>query len=250
MNLKIYQAYYDDSQIPFLESEFYPFDNTQNAVPGLREYPLLKKLFKENKDTDLYWGLVSWKWKEKTNLDAKEFKTWILDNPGYDVYHFDPHLEVAATCNNLWSQDGYTDFANKLFPKIGINTRCENVVYRAEDFATCNYFIGNSKFWKEWFLYVDDILVMCSQDDDLYRMLYKEGRPYENVKNGVVETNWIPNFTFIVERLVSLFFIQNRNIKVKKFPVEHECYEKIFNFGKQKHQILVQIYNSKKEGNI
>lgn len=250
MNLKIYQAYYDQSHIPVLDSAFIPFDNTANERPDLREYPLLKKLFQTNRHTDAHWGLVSWKWKEKTCLEPSVFKAWIEDNPGYDVYHIDPYLEIPATCTNLWTQDNYTDFANLLFPKIGINIRCENLIYRAEDFATCNYIIGNSHFWTEWFLYIENILVICSQDDDLYRMLYKEGREYENIKEGKIEKKWIPNFTFIVERLVSLFFIQNRNITVKKFPVEHECYDEICNYGKEKHQHLLEIYNLRKKGSL
>ena len=248
MNVKIYQAYYDPIQLPSLDSAFIPYDNTENKRPDLREYPLLKDLFQKNRHTDAHWGLVSWKWKEKTHLEPQVFRQWILDNPGYDVYHFDAYLIVAALCNNLWCQDGYTDFANVLFPKIGINVPCQDISYKAEDFATCNFVIGNSHFWTEFFLYVDNILVLCSQDEYLYEQLYRRGRMCSSFKDGKEHFSVIPNFIFIIERLVSLFFIQNRNIKVKKFPIEHECYTEMY--GKHNHDKFIGLYNMKKEGTL
>lgn len=245
---KIYQAYYDNSQIFSMDPSFIPYDNRANKRPDLREYPLLKDLFWRNRKENFHWGLVSTKWKEKTFLDGTEFKLWIDDNPGYDVYFIDPYLEVSAVCNNLWTQDRLTDFANMLFPKIGINKRCEDVYYAGEDFCTCNYFVGNSRFWTEWFLYVDNILVMCSQDKNMYNYLYNKGREYSYTKDGKESKSWIPEFIFILERLTSLFFIQNRNIRKLKFPSNHECYTR--QFGEEKHKMLLTIYNMKKEGNI
>lgn len=248
MNLKIYQAYYDASQIPLLEESFIPYDNTINLRPDLREFPLIENLFWKHRKSDDHWGLVSSKWREKTFLEGYEFVNWIKDNPGYDAYYIDPYLEVAAVCSNLWTQDRMTDFANMLFPKIGIDMKCENVYYRGDDFITCNFFIGNSYFWTEWFLYVNSILVMCSQDKDMYNYLYNKGREYGHIKDGKEERAWIPEFIFVIERLTSLFFIQNRHIKVKKFPCDHVCYTR--QYGEQKHKQLLHIYNMKKEGNI
>ena len=243
MNLKIYQSFYEKEQIHHLNDEFVPYDNTSNLTPHFREYPHLKHLFQMHRNDNLHWGLVSWKWKQKTYLEPSVFKKWILDNPGYDVYHFDPYLEVAATCTNLWTQDGMTDFANLLFPKIGINHRCEDFFYRGEDFATCNFLIGNSNFWTNWFLYIDDILVKCSQDVSTYEYVYRQGRNYLVNRNNVETKEWLPNFIFVIERLTSLFFIQHRHIKVKKFPSNHDCYT--LQYGKEKHMILNHIYDTK-----
>jgi len=54
MNLILYQAYYDNNQLPLLDSIFTPYDNTENAKPELREYPMWKNLLEKHKDTDAY----------------------------------------------------------------------------------------------------------------------------------------------------------------------------------------------------
>ena len=241
MNLILYQAYYDNNQLPILDSTFTPYDNTENAKPELREYPMWKNLLEKHKDTDVYWGLLSWRWMQKTELPSSEFRDWILANPDYDVYHMDPSLEVTANYVNLWVQGdqwhpGMLKFANRLFPKIGITEKAEELVYKSDDFATCNYYIGNSKFWTEWLTFLDNTLEICRGDGELYNYLYREGKGY----NG----SWIPFFSFVTERLLSIFLIQNRHIKVKKFPVEHPCYAK--RFGSQFHQ-FVEEYKRKND---
>ena len=126
MNLKIYQAYYDEAQLPNLDPVFLPFDNTNNSTPHLREYPMWQKLYEEHKDTDAHWGLMSWRWLQKTNLPPAQFRDWILANPGYDVYHIDPFPDLPNQYMNIWTQGdvwcpGMNDFCNRLFPKLGIH---------------------------------------------------------------------------------------------------------------------------------
>jgi len=241
MNLQIYQAYYDPAQLSKLDSSFIPFDNTENKEPNLREYPMWKKLFEQHRDSDVHWGLMSWRWHEKTKIAGYQFKKFIEMNEGYDCYHFDPFANLFTQYKNLWVQGeqwhpGMLKFANRLFPKIGITEKAEELVYKADDFATCNYYIGNSKFWTEWLTFLDNTLEICRGDGELYNYLYRDGKGY----NG----SWIPFFSFVTERLLSIFLIQNRHIKVKKFPVEHECYAK--RFGSQFHQ-FVEEYKRKND---
>lgn len=238
-NLHIYQSFHDEEGKNNLDSEFIPFDNMNNLTPHLREYPMLKKLFHKHRDTDAYWGMVSWRWRQKTQLNPQEFIDWINDNPGYDVYHIDPNLEVMAQYPNLWVQGerwhpGMLRFGNKLLPKLGIDIKLEEYMYRAEDFATTSFYVGNDKFWKEWYLFLDYALALCGQDEELHSYLYKEGQLY----NG----HWVPYFIFAVERLQSIFYIYNRNIRVKKFPVDNECYTRLFG---SLHPELLRIYTER-----
>jgi hypothetical protein len=85
MNLQIYQAYYKQEQIVHLDPAFIPYDNTINAQPHLREYPMWQKLYENHKDSDAYWGLMSWLWFEKTKISSEIFKDWILENLDIDM---------------------------------------------------------------------------------------------------------------------------------------------------------------------
>jgi hypothetical protein len=216
MNLQIYQAYYKQEQLPHLDPVFIPYDNTDNPLPHLREYPMWQKLFHKHKDTDAYWGLMSWLWFTKTKTPAATFTQWMLDNPGYDVYHIDPFPELPHQFVNIWTQGnvwcpGMNDFCNRLFPKFGIETKVEEYQYTPEEFATCNYFVGNDKFWKNYMSFLDLCLKFIHEDEAMNDYIYKKGGMY----NG----HFVPNFPFVMERLFSLHNILNPNVTVKKYPL-------------------------------
>lgn len=241
MNLFLYQSYYSKDQLSKLNSAFIPYDNLNNPKPLLREYPLWKNLYETHKGTDDHWGLLSWRWLEKTHLEPEVFRDWILNNPGYDVYHIDPFLDVSVEHINIWTQGdrwhpGMINFCNKLFPKLGITTKVEDLVYHPEDFATCNYFVGNETFWKSFISFLDECLNIIASDEELNHYMYDKKISYNE--------NMVPSFPFVNERLFSLHNILHRDIKVKKFPVDHDNYQKIY--GEQ-HNFLVYLYKRKIE---
>lgn len=214
MNLCVYQAYYDDAQVKHLDAAFVPFDNRKNESPHLREYPMWKKLYEKHAGSDVYWGLMSWRWHEKTNIAGYQFTSWIENTPGYDCYHFDPFKHLSNEYINLWVQgdqwhSGMLEFANRLFPKLGITVRAEELQYRPEDFGTCNYYVGNSKYWTSLLSFMDECLAIANQDEIMHKYLYVDGRMY----NGHV----IPNFSFVMERLFSLHNYLKPEYKVKRY---------------------------------
>lgn len=240
MNLYLYQAYYEESQKANLDPIFCSFDNTKNETPHLREYPMWKKLYQIHGGTMAYWGLLSWRWLDKTKLPPVEFKQWILDNPGYDVYHIDPFLDVSISYPNIWVQGdrwhpGMINYCNRLLPKLGINKRIEEIVYKPEDFATCNYYVGNTKFWGSFLKFLDEVIEISQNDPELNHYLFEDKRLY----NGAM----IPSFAFVAERLFSLHnYLKKSIIKVNKFPVTWHNFEKIYGAG---HSELVRIYDEK-----
>lgn len=214
MNLQIYQSYYLEEQKRDLDPLFIPYDNIENSNPELRELPLWKKLLEKHRDSDVHWGLLSWRWSQKTDVRPLQFKEWILNNPGYDVYHLDPFAHLAGEFPNLWVQGevwhpGMLSFAQKLFYKLGIDMPVEQFRYRPDDFGTCNYFVGNSKFWVNYLNFIDKCLGYCEEDESMSQYIYKDGQQY----NG----HFVPYFSFVIERLFSLHNILNRHITVRKY---------------------------------
>jgi hypothetical protein len=239
VSLILYQAYYETGQEEYLDSAFTPYDNTENKNPELREYPLWKKLYENHKGTMTYWGLLSWRWFDKTKLPPIEFKEWIESNPGYDVYHIDPFLDVSVSNTNIFVQgerwhSGMIDCCNHLFPKLGINKRVEDILYKPEHFSTCNYFIGNSNFWGKYLKFLDEVVDISQTDPAIRYYMFEDKRLY----NGAM----IPSFSFMIERMFSLFLYLNKTIKVKKFPVTWHNFEKIYGAN---HKALVNLYEQK-----
>lgn len=241
MTLYLYQTYYDPSQKFKLEPAFIPFDNVENKTPELREYPLWKKLYEKHKGTFAYWGMLSWRWFEKTQLSSIEFKEWIENNPGYDVYHIDPFLDISLSpfYPNIFIQGekwhpGMLECCNLLFPKIGINKRVEEIIYKPDHFSTCNYFVGNNTFWGGYLRFLDEIVEISRNDPKIRRYMFEDKKPY----NGTM----IPSFSFMIERMFSLYLYINDSIKVKKFPVTWHNFEKKYGAN---HKALADLYEQK-----
>ena len=222
MHLRIYQAYHDPSTVDRLESEFIPFDNTNDNKVQL-EYAVWLKLFERNQTGHAHWGSLSWRWREKTGLEGKLFANWIQANPGHDVYFFDPGL-ILLDFDNLWIQGeqwhpGIIDYANRLLPKLGYNFDIRKLEYTGDDFMTANYFIGNSNFWSRYLGFLEKVIDITKNDPDLNRFMFETGTKYR----GRIQINFI----FIVERLFPLFCMFNPDIKVKKYPYESFCYQQL-----------------------
>ena len=234
MAVNLYQSFYQIDQVQFLDSICIPFDNTRNEEPNLREYPLFKKVYDLEEDSGNHWGLLSFRFEEKTNLSVKEFKEWIEQNPGYDVYYIDPFLDVSVSYPNLWVQGERWHPGLYTYFKRLVGDTADRVIYHPDDFVTCNFFVGNQKFWMGYFNFVDHIIGLAETDDILKYYMFQHQVKY----NGQIVTY----FSFIIERLLSLYFYHYRDVSKKKFPIEHDCFKRKYG---DLHPQLVNAYRSR-----
>lgn len=218
MNLKIYQSYYAEQQLNLLDPDFIPVNNQNAANPELREYPIIHKLYQENLGFDGYWGMVSWRFTEKCNITGKQYIRWIESNPGYDVYHINHCWFAAEKFTNMYTQGekyhpGIIEYTNKLLTKLGYNFSIENVEYPLNLFMSCNFQIGNKKFWDEWINFVETSLAISKSDEWMNNYLYNSCSWHR--------AEHVPNFSFVVERFPSLFLYLNKDrFKVLNYPYE------------------------------
>ena len=168
-------------------------------------------------------------------LKPKEFKEWIEQNTGHDVYYIDPFLDVSVSYKNLWVQgeQWHPGIINFLLLTIGEDAT-NNMVYHPDDFVTCNFFVGNNKFWAGYFDFVDHFVSMCKNDSRLNHLMFHREFPY-NGKN-------VTYYSFVIERLLSLYFYYHREVNKKKFPIEHDCFKRKYG---ELHPQLVNIYKSR-----
>lgn len=215
MNIKVYQTFYNPKQYKVLDPAFIPFNNIANEHPELYEHPLFIKLHEKHINFRGHWGMVSWRWKEKTNVTGDKFIRWMKENPGYDMYHIAPHSDAIGYFNNTFTQGevhhpGIINYTNKLLEAFGYRMNIKDIVFPLNIMSTCLYYIGNAKFWDNWLSYIDTCLEISKRDQSMHDFLY--------VEKSFHRENWVINYPFVIERLVSLFLYFNPQIKVKHFP--------------------------------
>jgi hypothetical protein len=209
------------------------------------EYDLFKKINgDENPDTP--WGLISSKFSLKSHITINDFYKFALDefDKSCDCVFTNPMIGNEALFLNVWEQ-GRTvghqgiekiyqhlievDFVNKI-DYMGV-----------ESFAFCNYFIGNNKFWKSYFNYIDNILSHLN----LQNLNNTEiGKIYNGPGNYHKNTSMTLK-PFITERLFSSFIstATKEGLEIKAFiPNELHYIEK---FGENYGQLLFRLSNLK-----
>jgi hypothetical protein len=215
MDVRVYQVYFREDQLSHLDSAFVPFANLENTNPELREYPLLKSLYSMQQPE--YWGMVSWRWKEKTALEGRMFLDWIADNAGYDVYHINPFPEVAANHPNIFHHGevvhkGMIPCVERLMRLMGLD-RIDllHSSFPVRYNSTCHFYIGNSSFWQGWMEFAAECNSVVQKDELLYDFMH--------VQRSRHRKEHLINYSFVMERLVNLYMIINK-VSVKYYPYE------------------------------
>lgn len=216
MKIKIYQSYYDDSHIEHLDQEFSPLDNRNSPTWYLNEQPIQVRCYDLENSTEEksdLWGLFSWAWKNKfTGLQAKDILNQINDNPGYDVYLFNPFGWLETISYNMWEQGEschphLIPLAAELFPLMGLSH--DLLIQPMDCTNTCwgSYYVGNDKFWKEWMQFGEKYI----------NSIPKLSPTTQQIHNSSANYKGFDYFPFVYERLFSTFLLANKG----KFNVYH-----------------------------
>lgn len=216
----IYQIYYDDEQIPLLDPNFIPYNNSKAISPKQFEYDVFINLY-ENKlyEKTRLMGAVSWKFNEKTGINGNEFLKFIQNNPGYDVYFINPFPKLIKFANP-WLQ-GEVHHANlvriteSIFKELNYPIDLRKVRNDIFTTAYCNYWVGNHYFWKRYMDFTRPIYNYIFQSAPLaLRELC-----LEKSADSLSDYSYYP---FIFERLFSLFLIIDPTIKHKIYQYSYK----------------------------
>ena len=222
--INIYQSFFTPEQFIQLDRSFIPFNNLKNKNPELREFPLMKALYDKNKNFNGYWGLVSWKWKEKTNLDGCKFIEWVEDNPGYDVYHINPYFALTEIDNPFVdnSHEGMVEFTDLLLRNLGYKFSIRDAVFPLNIISSCSFYVANKKFWNHWIGFVETCIEIVKRDEYMNKYMFNDVTIHLGER--------VINYSFIIERLFGLFlFLRNSNFKVKHYPYSLRIDDDIYN---------------------
>lgn len=217
MKLEIFQAYYKQEQVAFLDKEFVPFDNTANTQGQYREYPLFLKIYDyaQEKNLDI-WGYTSWRWKDKLpGLTAQNLLDSINLNPGYDVYYWNPCADHAVASLNVWEQGQFwhpslMEIMKTIMPRLNLDP---NLLYQVQHPDTIYfglYCAGNNKFWQGFLNFAQQYYNCIDTLPNNIKLLHSSGAKYPAYPNL-----WY--FPFIHERLLSTYLV----IKYKDLKIWH-----------------------------
>ena len=205
-NTKIFQIYYKPELIAHCDPDFVPLDNTANPHPELREWDVWNRNHEDILAQDLdYWGYVSWKFKEKTNLTGRQALDWITANPGHDVYLFNPYIVNEACFANSWEQGdihhpNISTIGNKFLTKLGYNDiDVKSMILDRNSTVFANFVIGNKKFWTEFMAFSRKLFTEADKDSIFKDEVFGAGR------SNYAHDRTLPNFTFLIERLIPTF---------------------------------------------
>lgn len=206
-NIRIYQSFYETDQIHKLEPSFIPYDNTKNPEPLKREFPIFLDLYEQNKDFDGYWGLTSWKWREKTQVRGSNYlrnlRLKLKDN-NYDVVIFNPYPHLIKAYNNPFVEaddyhhKGMVNYIERILGKMNVDVNIRKTKFDPKHFSYCSFYIGTNKFWDSWMKFLLNFIEL-SKDDEYFTGATSIHLKFRN----------FTNFPFIIERLPALFLHLN-----------------------------------------
>jgi hypothetical protein len=205
-NTKIFQIYFKPELVAHCDPAFTPLDNTSNPRPELREWDVWDRehdnIVAQNLD---YWGYVSWKFKEKTNLTGQQVMDFINANPGHDVYLFNPCIVNEAVFANSWEQGdmhhpNISAIGNKFLTKLGYeDVDVRGMLLDRDKTVFANYVVGNRKFWAKFMEFSRKLFTEAEKDSIFKDEVFGAGR------SNYAHDKSLPNFTFLIERLIPTF---------------------------------------------
>lgn len=206
LNTKIFQIYFKPELKVHCDPGFEPMDNSDNPAPELREWDKWNRehdaILEQNLD---HWGYVSWKFKEKTNLDSRHVFGFMEENPGYDVYLFNPCIINEALFSNSWEQGnlhhpGISAIGNKFLAKIGYkDVDVTSMILDRNSTVFANYVVGNRDFWVRFMDFSRKLFTEAEKDPVFKEEVFGAGL------SNYAHDRTLPNFTFLIERLIPTF---------------------------------------------
>lgn len=221
-NIKIFQIYFKPELKIHCDPHFVPLDNTANPRPELREWDVWNREYDGLMATDLeYWGFVSWKFKEKTNLTGQQVYDFINAYPGQDVYLLNPCILNEACFANSWEQGdihhpNISAIGNKFFSKIGYgDVDVKTMLLDRNTTVFANYVVGSRKFWTKFMEFSRKLFTEAEKDSTFKDEVFGAGR------SNYAHDRSLPNFTFLIERLIPTF-IELESLKAIGYKHTHD----------------------------
>ena len=153
-----------------LDPGFLVLDNSTNLRPDWYEYwPMRNYLLQEPLDEDAFYGFLSPKFRQKTNLDATHVEALVrAADPATDVILLTPSIHNSAHFLNVFlhgefKHPGLLRVAEQVLARVGERSDLDNLVTDSRNEVFSNYFIARPRFWREW-LRINEVIYQLAED--------------------------------------------------------------------------------------
>jgi len=226
--MKIYQSFLGEEQRAWVASCAIPYDVAANTGPNQREYEVFKAVHAQAQGDPEPWGVVSWKFEHKSLVPLDAFAAYArpLLERGHDCVFINPMIGNEAVFLNVWEQGEITHRGMKAIYEFlrTITLAPAWAPMGAAQFAFCNYFVANRRFWTNYFSFVDYVLGRLQSEaegDSAVGALYTGPANYARDPSLTMRP-------FIIERLFSSFAAIATPLRIAAFPHPPERYRAKF----------------------
>jgi hypothetical protein len=213
----IYQISYVGA--PPLDPGFLVLNNVENVRPDWFEYwPIRRYLLSERLDENAFYGFLSPRFREKTNLSAAAVREFVRrEASSVDVIIMSPSLQVAAYFRNVFifgefAHPGLLDAARQFFERIGLHTDLDRLVTTSNNEVYSNYLIARPRFWRAWLEITERLFAMAESSEDPLGPVLRRVTPYRGHNTAQLKI-------FLLERLATWILASEPRFAVKaRYP--------------------------------
>jgi hypothetical protein len=186
-----------------LDPGFRVLDNSANQRPDWYEYwPIRNFLLNEALDEQAFYGFLSPKFKQKTNLDAAQVEALVRDaGASIDLISLTPSIHNSAYYLNVFEHGeakhpGLLGVAQQFFQRLGHPADLASLITDSRTEVFSNYFVARPRFWREW-LRINEAIFAIAEDpvDQLGEQLRAQA-PYRARASA-------PMKIFVIERVAT-----------------------------------------------
>jgi hypothetical protein len=197
----IYQIVYGKHED--LDPSFRVLDNSSNERPDWFEYwPIRKFLLSEPLDEDSFYGFLSPKFKQKTNLSGAAVHEFVSrESSTADVILLSPSLHLTAYHLNVFQygdtrHPGLLKVADQFLRHIGKPTNLHALVTNSRNEVYSNYMIAKPRFWRAWLNITEQLFAIAESLTDPLGAELRKTTSYRDRHNAQMKV-------FILERIAT-----------------------------------------------
>lgn len=165
-------------QIAYTKSEdsdpgFLVLDNSSNERPDWFEYwPIRRFLLNEPLEEESFYGFLSPKFKDKTNLSAAAAREFVsCHSRTADVILFSPSIHLTAYHLNVFKygeacHPGLLHLATRFFRRIEQPSDLNELVTTSHNEVSSNYLIAKPRFWRAWLKITERLFAIAESPTD------------------------------------------------------------------------------------
>jgi hypothetical protein len=208
----IHQIYYSPQQE--LDPGFKPLDNTANLRPDWFEYwPMRNFLLRETLDDNAFYGFLSPRFKQKTNLDAAAVSQFIARcGPNTDVVLLSPSIHNSAFFLNVFEHGesehpGLLGVTRKFFARADQPRSVEDSVSDSRNTVHSNFFIAKPRFWRAWLALTERLFQIADDPDDVLGQELRRPTTYRGSESVQMKI-------FLMERIATWILMNDASFAV------------------------------------